>query len=231
MSVSPDENRCIHKANATGERCRRKATKGTTVCCVHGARAPQVKRAIAKKQAQEAALKYASGVMKRQGVDMDPAQHLVGALYEAQGMKAYFGAFVARLDEESQAQAKGGLRGVLQYSLPDDELDELAVSSNEMLLGFNRHGEAQIHPFVEQFNLWFDKHLKAADMCLKAGIAERKVKLAEEQGQIMVRIIRGMALELERTLGTPILSRPDFPAMVRRHLALGGGDVVDVEAR
>lgn len=42
-SVNP-ERRCTAKANRTGERCRRAAIKGGTVCTVHGGNLPQVRK-------------------------------------------------------------------------------------------------------------------------------------------------------------------------------------------
>ena len=42
-----DDRRCTATANATGERCRRYAIAGGTVCPTHGGSAPQVKRAAA----------------------------------------------------------------------------------------------------------------------------------------------------------------------------------------
>ena len=226
----PADRRCV-RIKRDGEQCKQWALKGTTVCPHHGGNAPQVQRKIAKERAQRKVLNQVGGILKRQGVDMDPAEHMVTSLYEAAGMVALWGAFVSRLDEAAQEQARGGLRGLLQYSAPEDELDKLSVSSNELLLGFNRHGEAQMHPFVEQFNYWHDKRFQYAERCVKAGIAERKTRLAEEQGQIVVRIMRAHDLDLERKFGIVIVGDPEYPAMMRRHLALGASsDVLEGSA-
>jgi hypothetical protein len=205
---------------------------GLTVCRFHGGGAPHVKAAgkrrvvveTAKVRAKEKALAYASRMIAAEGLEnVDPAQKLVETLLQWDALSNYWGEMCAALDVASAEKIGQGLRGELKYSAPTDELDELAVGTNDHLLGFNRHGEAAIHPFVLEYKDALRERAKVAKMCLDAGIAERRVKLAEAQGKLIANVIRGLVAEIEKMLGQPISSRPEFAPMVRRQLALVSG--------
>lgn len=59
------------------------------------------------------------------------------------------------------------------------------------------------------------KHLaNVARDCIRAGIEERRVQLAEEQGRLLARVIRGILDDLG------VSDRPEVPRVVRKHLAL-----------
>ena len=199
------------------------------VCRNHGGATRQSKAVAVRRGQKVAALEYASKMLASPEAreTADPAALLLDSLVSWDALARYWTQLCAFLDIDS-AEA-GGLRGSLDYSPPTDELDVLAVSTKEQLISLNRHGEAQIHPFVIEMKDALKERAKVADMCLKAGIAERKVRLAEEQGQMMVRIIRGVVRDCERMTGQSIMSRPEFPGMVRRHLALGGGEIIDAQ--
>ena len=63
-----ESKRCTATAKRTGERCTRARVPGSTVCALHGAKAPQVRdaaeRRVAESQAREVAAR----------VDVDPAK-------------------------------------------------------------------------------------------------------------------------------------------------------------
>ena len=52
---------------------------------------------------------------------------------------------------------------------------------------------------------------------IAAGIAERTVRIAEQQAQLMATAVRGILTDLG------VADRPDAPAVVRRHLTLLAG--------
>jgi hypothetical protein len=74
---------CTATAKQTGERCRRTAQPGTTVCRHHGGRAPQVQRAAKRRLA----LGEATAELDRLGipVEVDPSEAMLQMVYLAYG--------------------------------------------------------------------------------------------------------------------------------------------------
>lgn len=73
-------------------------------------------------------------------------------------------------------------------------------------------------------NIWIEVRRRAmrdlveySRVAIAAGIAERQVKIAEQQGQLLAQVIRGILTELG------VLDRPETPGIVRRHLTLIAG--------
>ena len=184
----PADRRCV-RIKRDGEQCKQWALKGRQrfARVMAGMRRKFSGRSL-QERAQRKVLNQVGGILKRQGVDMDPAEHMVTSLYEAAGMVALWGAFVSGLDEAAQEQARGGLRGLLQY-FQRQKTSWTSFRSRAM----SHYWASTVMVrrkcilFVEQFNYWhqYDKRFQYAERCVKAGIAERKeTRLAEEQGQI-----------------------------------------------
>lgn len=124
-------------------------------------------------------------------------------------------------------------RAVVTFGLPREVdphealLEELhRTAGHVMWLGqvvaeFEHHGlyqwtEAGKRPdvFVEMYQAE-RKHLAAvAVACAKAGIEERRTRLAEEQGELLAKVIRGILADFG------LAADPRAPEIVRRHLAL-----------
>ena len=83
-----------------------------------------------------------------------------------------------------------------------------AGATNEKLLGFQAvYGE------------WIDRSAKHAKLALDAGIEERKVRIAEAQGELLASVIKAILGDLDLNKK----QQADAPAIVRRHLlALAG---------
>lgn len=65
------------------------------------------------------------------------------------------------------------------------------------------------------FRIWSeerDRHAQFAMMCVKAGVAERTVMLAEKQAELVASAIRGILLDLG------VSQDPRAPQIVRKHL-------------
>jgi hypothetical protein len=91
---------CTAMAASTRERCQRAATAGTNVCTTHGALAPQVKAAAARRLAEARAREAIS----RMDIDIRPGQDpltaMESALAETLALKDRLRAVVATLEDD-----------------------------------------------------------------------------------------------------------------------------------
>lgn len=94
------DRRCKAKSSRTGERCKRYATKGATVCATHGARAPQVRRSpearVKRERAESAVETY--GLPR----EVDPHEALLEEVHRTAGHVAWLGQVVRGLPDGSQ---------------------------------------------------------------------------------------------------------------------------------
>ena len=220
----PVESRCPTIIKETGEQCKNAAVYGLTHCRAHSTRTHRA--AGRRRTAKAKALIYTSRMIRTGGLTASPEEHLIDTLVRADALVIYWGELIARMDEVGHARTLAGadrFRGELRYSLPTDELDELSVSSEEPLLGFNRHGDAAVHPFVEEYNKALKLKMTAAKLCLDAGIAERQIRVKEEQGRMLAGAVRGITAALEQRLGVQIAAQEWYPALVREQLLLNAG--------
>jgi hypothetical protein len=177
--------KCTAKSKQTGKRCGQYPVPGAKVCRFHGGKAPQVEKAAEIRAAKQQAHAAAERMVALAGVDADPIEHLLESLHRAAQLVQVWGSMVAAIDAAAEAEAKD-IRGSLGYTENDDEdsHDELNVVSLDRIVTLNRHGEAQIHPFVEEYDKWVERRAKFAKLCIDAGVAERQVELAEQQVEI-----------------------------------------------
>src|SRR5437763_5521772 len=84
--LPPDQRpQCAATSVRTGERCKRRPHPGSTVCVKHGAGAPQVRAAAARRVAGQEALRVAEQLgIDAAGSSTDPAEALGEALIIAQ---------------------------------------------------------------------------------------------------------------------------------------------------
>lgn len=216
-----EDRRCTAHSSRTGERCKKAALRGATVCRSHGGAAPQVREAAQHRAAEFEAHREAERMVARAGVDADPIEHLLDSLYRSAALVEVWGVMVAALDAaaEKEAAANGSLRGELGYLEADPESsDELVVLSRDRLVALDRQGMAKVHPYVAEYQLALERRAKFAKLCIDAGVAERQVQIAELIGGTISAVFRGVLEELG------VADHPDAPAVVRRHLAvLEGG--------
>lgn len=202
MSAEPIPGRCGKwSRRATPEKpdyCESWPVKGTPVCRMHGGSAKQVKRAAAVRAAKVEAIAEAERMVARAGVEADPLEHLLESLYRAAALVEVWGRMVADIDAQAAREMGENVRGELGYVEVDDEdsHDVLRVEAKDRLMGLNHKGEASVHPYVIEYNQALDRRAKFAKMCLDAGVAERQIKLAEEQAQMIASVINGILSDL-----------------------------------
>jgi hypothetical protein len=195
--------RCTGHSSRTGKPCRAWAVRGARVCVVHGGRAPQVKAAAEVRRVEAEVVREAERMLALAGVDRDPIEHLLYELHRSTAVEAVWGSLVAKLDEAE--------RGIDRAENP---------TTGEGLLARKFTGdagyEAVIHPFVIAWNAERDRHAKLAKMAIDAGVADRQVRLAERQGEMVGELLR-IAL---RAAGVTGDQERDAYGAVRNHLAI-----------
>lgn len=134
------------------------------MCRRHGGAAPQVRRRAAERVAAQTALQWARDELAERGTpDLDPLEHLERALEEA--ARLYWLADLACVWEVEQ----GG-------SLMSRGHDGLEVESPRSI------------DRARALQQW----ARTSKMALDAGVAERKVRIRLEQGQMMLGVAEGL---------------------------------------
>lgn len=140
------------------------------------------------------------------------------------------------------AQRQAAANAVVTYGL-SREVDPHAALLEELhrtaghvawleqkIAGFETDGELKQYAGSEDGLLWEKpavwvelyhrerKHFaEIAKTCISVGIEERRVRIAEQQGQLIAQVIRGVLTDLG------VIDRPETPSVVRRHLTLVSG--------
>lgn len=80
--------------------------------------------------------------------------------------------------------------------------------------GENFYPKNEPHVWVALYHEERKHYTAVAKTCIAVGIEERRVRLAEAQGQALANVIRGVLTELG------VMDRPEVPEVVRRHLSV-----------
>lgn len=181
-----DPRRCTATAKHTGQRCGAWAVGGTTVCRMHGGAAPQVRQAAKRRlEAEHAQEAVATFGLPR---DVDPHVALLEEVHRTAGHIAWLAAKIG-----------------------DAESDEGLVQTN-----FGPGNASQVVPSV-WVGLYQRERTHLARVCkaaLDAGVQERQVRLAEQQGQLLAKVIHGVLADLG------VADHPQIGSVVRKHLEL-----------
>lgn len=175
--------RCTaHRSN--GDSCRAWAVRGATVCVSHGGAAPAVRAAAARRVAEEKARRVALKVTGP--VEVDPARALIDLVHSAAGEVAYWRAEVDRVQAEHPRQMTMGVTRVEQGTRERGVVDVKTI-------------ETVPHIAYRMWTEARERLARYATAALKAGIEERRVQLAEDQGALMAQVIRGILQDLDLT--------------------------------
>lgn len=166
--------RCTaHRTN--GEPCRAWAVRGATVCVTHGGAAPAVRAAAARRVAEEKAGRVARRLA--QPITTDPAQALLDLVSSAAGEVAYWRARVDELQDRDEKRLTSGLTKITE--------------------GKDRGGVTTLRTVETvaaiEYRMWTaaqDRLAQYATAALRAGVEERRVRIAEDLGAQMVGLIR-----------------------------------------
>jgi hypothetical protein len=178
----PDERRCTGTASGgatlperKGERCEKWAIAGGTVCESHGGKAPQVRSAADARIATQKvrALVETYGLP----VEITPELAILGEVHRTAG-------HVAWLEQQVRALSPSELTwGVTRVKEGGDDRGTTEEAAPHVLLKLYH---------VERAHL-----VKVCSEALRAGIEERRVKLAEHQGALVADVIRAILGDLK----------------------------------
>ena len=191
--MASEKRKCSGK-NSRGKPCRAWAIKGGTVCVAHGGNAPQVK---AKAAIRAEVMNWGLG-----DSTTDPGDTLLRLVSQSAQRAARYAAELEALVAESP-----NLREAL--------IAEVWIS--------NEHDRYKAGEYVRGLaKLEAEERDRCANFSTKAiaaGIAERQVRLAEQQGELVAQVIKAVLGDL----GLTKEQQAEAPAIVRRHLlALAG---------
>lgn len=183
----PERKRCTARARSGG-RCGRWAINGATVCVLHGGAAPAVRR--------RAAVRAAVTDWRVDLPDVDPVDQLARLISYTAMRQARMAQILAELAGEDDDDATLGR--------------EVAA-----LIGVRRGDDgAPVSEYTRELvKIEREERLSLAKLCeiaLRAGLDERRVRLAEQQ----VEIVAGVLREIGRRLGLTGVDLERYHAVV-----------------
>lgn len=206
------ERRCVATSKGSGKRCQNWAIRGGTVCRFHGGASGHVKRAAERRLQEADARATMESEVEREMItlglprDVEPAIAIMEELHRCAGHVAWLGTIVAQIDQDSIT------RGVSKIVRNPDGTQRTEV-------------DAGVNIWVKIYQDERDRLARVAKIAIEAGIAERAVRVAEMQAEMMAGAIRRI---LER-LG--VADDPDAPVIVREELTrLGSSETVNGSA-
>jgi hypothetical protein len=194
--------RCVAWSKQSGEQCKRAPIVGGIVCSMHGGKAPQV-RAEAERRAQQATL-HAAAVTYGLPVEVSPTQALVDEIQWTAGHVAWLRERIQELEQQELTWGR-------------TEYREGAGEKGAEWKSVERAGANVLLDLYERER----KHLVAVTTAaLSAGIEERRVRIAEEQGALVAAALRGALTDLGPNPADPEVMRVVSTRL--RALASGG---------
>lgn len=206
--MTDDNPRCGAKKR-DGNACGAPPIKGGTRCVRHGGRAPQVQAAAARRLAKASAQDQMLKAVRTLGLpqDVDPGKALLDEIHWTAGHVAWLREKVQELQDEELVWGRTQTDNGIGPQGPVDTTTEKAGPS-----------------------VWYELYMKERDhlakvcaLALRAGIEERKVKLAESQGALVADVIRRILAALNLTPDQQALVPEIVPQQLR---LLAGGNAL-----
>jgi hypothetical protein len=229
-----DEHRCTAtitggttRTQHAGERCLNTAVEGGTVCEYHGAGAPQVAAAAERRAAAERGLKLVRTYGKKKIID--PSAALLNEVHWTAGHVEWLRKRVQEIEIGELVPKPGpGAAGGATGS-PPAGANALVWGTTRRKVGGHDQGvteEAGVNAILALYQAERTHLTKVCDIALRAGVEERRVRIAERDGELVARCIRAILDDLDLNGRQRAL----ISTVVPRHLrALAGGDVEDAE--
>ncbi len=209
--------------NRAGEPCKNGPLPGQRVCRMHGGRSPQAK-AAGERRVQEQAAAAAVATLGIP-VDVSPTDALLEEVRWTAGHVQWLRRRVQELHEEPTHQAFT-LDGRPVGTANPSGRDALVWGTTKVVdKGSGEHPGTDTTQEARP-SIWYDlyererKHLVAVcQAAIKAGVEERRVRLAEQQGELVGNVIKAILADL----GLTPEQQAQVSKVVPRHLRLFAG--------
>jgi hypothetical protein len=178
--------------------CTKFPRKGQKVCETHGGNAPQNKAAGKRKVDMAAAQESVSKLNLRR--EIDPHVAMLEEVYRAAGVVAYLDEQVRSLPEQEQVWG----------------VTEKVEKSAGEFPGTDTTYAAELNVWIRWWQQERAALAKVAREALAAGVEERRVRLAEQQGALLADVIRRVLGDPE--LGLSAEQQQKAAPVVARHL-------------
>lgn len=212
MTVDPDKPTCGGKLRRGPGHCTRPPGWATTHpgigrCKLHGGSTPTHVAHAGRERARQAVATF--GLPQ----DIDPRDALLQEVHRSAGHVAWLGELVASLEH--------GGTGYRREEWIDGAPDDEDARTRDVYVPLSGLKQLSTDGKYEKPSVWVElyqrerRHLR--EVCrdaIAAGIAERQVRLAEQQGAVIVSVIRAVLADLGLTAEQAAL----VPDIVPRHL-------------
>lgn len=164
--------------NSSGQPCGRHPVTGLNVCRTHGGASPRSKGAAARRTEEQAAARELARL--GQAISIHPAEALLDLVHWTAGEVAYWRAVVVELEHQ-------GGHGALTWGTTT----ETHKGSGEFP-GTDTTDEAAPHVAYRMLTDASNRLAAYSSAALKAGVDERKIQLAERQGDLIATMQRAI---------------------------------------
>lgn len=174
---------CVHRVNRTNRQCRNRALPGRTLCAKHGGTASQIVNA-AQRRAAQATLYKLGAALSVERPNQDPGEALLEEVSRCAWAVRWCEAIIADLPQAEFVQA---LERVDHDAGPGSALTFAEVRNL-----------AQPSAWVQIYWNERDRLARVCKVALQVGLAERTVRLAENQGQLMASLVTALIEDLAK---------------------------------
>ena len=203
LPLEPADGKCGAKTRQ-GRPCKRKAGAGTGHpgigrCANH--------LGATKRHETTAAIHLAKRELSVMGqpLPIHPIDAILQCVSIAAGEVQYASDRISELEQEHAVGPEISSRPL--------KLEKGAESRSERV---EDHGPPALHIWIRVRHDAMDRLAHYSKVALAAGVAERQIRIAEQQAQLIASAVKGILTDLG------VANRPDAPAIVRRHLELVG---------
>lgn len=154
-----------------GSPCGAWAVQDSTTCRMHGGTSPQARKAAARRREERQAQKTAE--LFAVPVETSPSQALLDLVQWTAGEVAYWRSEVRKVAEEEPAKLTAGLTKIVETG----DVKQRTV-------------ETTPHIAYRMLTSASDRLERYSTAALRAGVEERRVRLAEDQGALVAQVIR-----------------------------------------